>query len=55
VPGLKEATRQIDGVSVAQVRDFAGRMTARGDAAMALYGPVEAAPGLGSLKERLAA
>jgi predicted Zn-dependent peptidase len=55
VPGLKEATRQIDGVSVEQVRDFAGRMTAHGDAAMALYGPVEAAPGLGSLKERLAA
>ncbi len=55
VPGLEEATAEVDAVTVAAVRDFAGRLTGGADAALALYGPVNAAPGLQALKERLAA
>ena len=55
VPDLKEATAEIDGVSTADVRAFGGRIVAGGDPALALYGPVAAAPGLEALKHRLAA
>lgn len=55
VPGLKEATEEIDGVSTANVRAFGGRIVVGGDPALALYGPVAAAPGLVALKHRLAA
>jgi len=54
VPGLLEATAEIDGVSTSDVRAFGGRVVAGGDAALALYGPVAAAPGLEALKQRLA-
>ncbi len=54
VPGLQEATAEIDGVSTADVRAFGGRIVGGGDAALALYGPVAEAPGLEALKQRLA-
>jgi predicted Zn-dependent peptidase len=55
VPTLKEATAKIDAVSRADVRDFAARLAGTADMALALYGPVDGAPGLGDLRERLAA
>src|SRR5690606_2159248 len=55
VPDIREATAQIDAVTCVDVRDFAGKLAQQSQAALALYGPVAAAPGLGMLKERLAA
>ncbi|SOC02105.1 M16 family metallopeptidase [Rhodobacter maris] len=55
VPGLDEVAAEIDAVSVAAVRDYAGRMVAGGHNALALYGPAEAAPDLAGLRRRLAA
>lgn len=55
VPGLQEATAEIEGVSTADVRAFGAKIVAESAAALALYGPVERAPGLRELKERLAA
>lgn len=55
VPGLQEATAEIEGVSCADVRAFGAKIVAESAAALALYGPVERAPGLEALKERLAA
>lgn len=55
VPGLQEATAEIEGVSTADVRAFGAKIVSEGAAALALYGPVEGAPGLEALKERLAA
>jgi predicted Zn-dependent peptidase len=55
VPSLKEATAEIEAVQPGQVRDFGTRLAGGHDAAMALYGPVEAAPGLEALKKRFAA
>jgi predicted Zn-dependent peptidase len=55
VPSAKEASALIEAVTPAEVRAFAGNLIATGDAAMALYGPVAAAPELGALKDRLAA
>ena len=54
VPGLREATTEIDYVSVAAVRAYGAGVVADTDAALALYGPVEAAPDLAALKARLA-
>ena len=53
VPEVEEVVAKIDAVGVAEVRAFAERMTTAG-AALALYGPVEAAPGLEAIRERLA-
>ena len=53
VPEVEEVVAKIDAVGVAEVRAFAERMTTSG-AALALYGPVEAAPGLEAIRERLA-
>ncbi|MCX8508312.1 MAG: pitrilysin family protein [Rhodobacteraceae bacterium] len=55
VPGLDEATAEIDGVTCTDVRAFGGRIIGGGDPALALYGPVAGAPGLEALKQRLAA
>ena len=55
VPGLQEATAEIEGVSTADVRAFGAKIVSEGAAPLALYGPVEGAPGLEALKERLAA
>lgn len=53
VPEVEEVVAKIDAVGVAEVRAFAERVTGAG-AALALYGPVEAAPGLEAIRERLA-
>ena len=55
VPGVEEAAEKIDAVTRDAVRGFAARMAGAGRSALALYGPVGAAPDLGSLRERLAA
>ena len=54
VPGIKEATARIDAVTTQDVRGYAERMVGAGSA-LALYGPVEGAPDLAALRERLAA
>ncbi len=55
VPGLDEVVARIDNVALADVRALAGQMAHTAPAAMALYGPVEAAPTLAQLSERRAA
>ncbi len=55
VPGLDEVSAQIDAVSTAAVRDYAGKMIAQDHAALALYGPAQQAPDLEGLRRRLAA
>ena len=52
VPQVDEAVARIDAVSTADVRRFAGEM-AGADMALALYGPVERAPGLDAIRDRL--
>lgn len=54
VPELEETISRIDAVTTGDVRDFAVQMM-QGDAALALYGPVQKAPRLADLRERLAA
>lgn len=54
VPSLAEMTERIDAVGVADVRRLAGQMAGAGRGALALYGPVADAPGLGQLTGRLA-
>lgn len=54
VPEVSEAVEKIDAVDVAAVRAYAGGLAA-GGAALALYGPVEAAPALEAIREGLAA
>jgi predicted Zn-dependent peptidase len=54
VPSVEENAAKIEGVTLAEVRAFAERL-AGAEAALALYGPVAAAPALSSLRERLAA
>ncbi len=53
VPDVDEAIARIDAVSVADVRRYAGDL-AGADTALALYGPVSAAPGLEEIRKRLA-
>jgi predicted Zn-dependent peptidase len=55
IPPLEETIAQIDSVTTGDVRDFAQRMAGAAPAALALYGPVEAAPTLAELQERRAA
>ncbi|MDO6725660.1 pitrilysin family protein [Cognatishimia sp. 1_MG-2023] len=55
VPGLEETVEKIDAVTDADVRAFAEHMAVSAPAAMALYGPISAAPDLGKLQERRAA
>ena len=55
VPPLSETIEKIDAVTTGDVRDLAQRMAEAAPAALALYGPVEAAPDLASLQERRAA
>lgn len=54
IPDVAEAVERIDAVGTADVRRVAGRLT-RARSAMALYGPVAAAPDLEALRGRLAA
>lgn len=55
VPGLEETVEKIDAVTNADVRKFAEHMAVQAPAALALYGPVSAAPALDTLQERRAA
>ena len=55
VPTLEETVERIDAVTTGDVREFGGRLAARGEAAMALYGPIDRAPALEALTRRLAA
>ena len=55
VPGLEEVSARIDAVTREAVRDYAGRLAGGAKTALALYGPVGAAPGLEALRARLAA
>ncbi|WP_126976858.1 M16 family metallopeptidase [Frigidibacter oleivorans] len=55
VPGVEEAAEKIDAVTRDAVRAFAARMAQGGRPALALYGPVDRAPGLDQLRMRLAA
>jgi predicted Zn-dependent peptidase len=55
VPDLEETVQKIDAVSNSDVRKFAEHMATQASAAMALYGPVSAAPSLDQLQERRAA
>ena len=54
VPDVDEAVARIDAVTTADVRRYAGEMTEAG-VALALYGPVAAAPGLEAIRDRLRA
>ncbi len=55
IPSLSETIEKIDAVTTGDVRDLAQRMAETAPAALALYGPVEGAPGLAQLQERRAA
>jgi predicted Zn-dependent peptidase len=52
---LEETVAKIDAVDLAGVKDFGARLVGSGRAALALYGPGEAAPALAALRDRLAA
>ncbi|KIT14538.1 M16 family metallopeptidase [Jannaschia aquimarina] len=54
VPPLAEMIEKIDAVDARVLRDHAGALLGT-EPALALYGPVEAAPTVGALRERLAA
>ncbi|MDP3860831.1 MAG: pitrilysin family protein [Phaeovulum sp.] len=54
VPGLDEISARIEAVTTPLVRDYASRLAGSGRSALALYGPVETAPGLAALREALA-
>jgi predicted Zn-dependent peptidase len=55
VPGIEEAAEKVEAVTRDAVREYAGRLIGSGQSALALYGPVAAAPGLEALRDRLAA
>jgi len=55
VPALDEVVAKIDAVTTQDVRDFAAGIAGSANAALTMYGPVENAPTLAQLRERLAA
>lgn len=55
IPPLEETVAMIDAVTTGDVREFAEQMASASAAALALYGPVEAAPTLAQLQARRAA
>ena len=55
VPSLDDTIARIDAVTTGDVRDFAAQLAAEAPAALALYGPVDGAPGLDAIRERRAA
>ena len=55
IPPIEETIAQIDAVTTGDVRDFAQTIAETAPAALALYGPVEAAPTLQEIQERRAA
>jgi len=54
IPPLEETVARIDGVTLKGLSEHASAL-GQGGAAMALYGPVDAAPDLETVRERLAA
>ncbi len=55
VPDVSEIVERIDAVTTGDARAFAASMAEAEGAALALYGPVDRAPALPALRERLAA
>ena len=55
IPSVAETIERIDAVNTSGVRDFAQQTAVNSGAALALYGPADAAPTLDELKVRLAA
>ncbi|SFQ95137.1 M16 family metallopeptidase [Poseidonocella sedimentorum] len=55
VPELSEIVERIDSVTTGDVRAYAEQLVTASPVAMALYGPVEGAPGIEGLRRRLAA
>ena len=55
VPTLEETIDKIEAVTTPIVRDFAQKLCVTGKPAMALYGPVEDAPELPTLADKLTA
>mgnify|MGYP000300465092 CR=1 FL=1 len=55
VPTIDDTIERIDAVTTGDVRDFGGKVITQAGSAMALYGPIEAAPSLDSLKAMLVA
>lgn len=50
VPDVDEVVQKIEAVTTGDVREFAGQMAYKAASAMALYGPVDAAPDLDALQ-----
>ncbi len=55
VPDIEETLARIDSVTAAGVQGFASRIQTTARPALAMYGPVDGAPRLDELRERLAA
>ncbi len=55
VPDIEETLARIDSVTATGVQDFASRIRMTARPALAMYGPVDRAPRLEELRERLAA
>ncbi len=55
VPSLDETIAYIDGVTTGDVRDYTAGLAQSAGSALALYGPVDTAPSLEDLRDRLAA
>ncbi|SFT80132.1 M16 family metallopeptidase [Sedimentitalea nanhaiensis] len=55
VPPLEDTIAHIDAVNTGDVREFAEHIAAQAPMALALYGPIEAAPSLAELQDRRAA
>ena len=55
VPEIDEVVAKIDAVTAESVRAFAGSIVSSAKPSMTLYGPVEKAPSLGKLTDRLVA
>jgi predicted Zn-dependent peptidase len=55
VPSLAETVEKIDAVDLAAIHAYGEQLVERAQLSMALYGPVDSAPSLEALRERLAA
>ncbi|WP_224825219.1 pitrilysin family protein [Cognatishimia sp. MH4019] len=55
VPELEEIVARVDAVTTGDVKDYAAHLARNAGSALALYGPVDQAPSLEALRERLAA
>ena len=55
VPSIPEVVEKIDAVDTAMVRDYAARIVGQAKPSLALYGPIEEAPSVADLKQRLVA